>query len=289
MSPAPALYELVHADCFAWLAEREPCSVHAVVTDPPYGLREFNAVEQGKLRQGRGGVWRVPPTLDGNTRRPLPRFTVLGEDDKRALRQFFEAWSRAVERVLVPGGHVMVAMNPLLSHHVCTAVEGGGLDKRGEIIRLVQTLRGGDRPKGAHEEFPDVTVMPRSRWEPWGLFRKPLEGRVADNLRRWHTGGLRREGPERPFTDVIESAPTRRTERTIAPHPALKPQALMRQLVRAALPLGHGVVLDPFMGGGATIAAAVAVGYRAIGVESDRGYFDLARRAIPELAALAPA
>ena len=60
----------------------------------------------------------------------------------------------------------------------------------------------------------------------------------------------------------------------------------MRQLVRAALPLGSGVILDPFMGGGSTIAAAVHTGYRSIGLESDRQYFRVAERAIPELARL---
>ena len=39
----------------------------------------------------------------------------------------------------------------------------------------------------------------------------------------------------------------------------------MRQIVRASLPLGNGIVLDPFMGGGSTIAAAIAVGYESIG------------------------
>ena len=84
-----------------------------------------------------------------------------------------------------------------------------GFEKRGEIIRLVQTLRGGDRPKNAHNEYPDVTVMPRSAWEPWGLFRKPCEGRVPDNLKKWKTGGLRRLSDAQPFADVIQSGPTR--------------------------------------------------------------------------------
>jgi site-specific DNA-methyltransferase (adenine-specific) len=60
----------------------------------------------------------------------------------------------------------------------------------------------------------------------------------------------------------------------------------MRQIVRACLPLGEGVVLDPFMGGGSTIAAAAAVGYRSIGVESDATYYEVAVKAIPALAAL---
>ena len=61
----------------------------------------------------------------------------------------------------------------------------------------------------------------------------------------------------------------------------------MRQIVRASLPLGEGVVLDPFMGGGSTIAAAIAVGYRSVGVESDAMYFEVAANAIPGLSALA--
>jgi len=162
-----------------------------------------------------------------------------------------------------------------------------GFEKRGEIIRLVQTLRGGDRPKNAHGEFAGVTVMPRSCWEPWGLFRKPCEGRVQDNLRKWKTGGLRRVSSHTPFTDVIPSSPTRPEERALSPHPSLKPQSLMRQIVRASLPLEEGVVLDPFMGGGSTIAAAVAVGYESIGLESDPHFFKLAVEGIPRLACAA--
>lgn len=62
------------------------------------------------------------------------------------------------------------------------------------------------------------------------------------------------------------------------------PQVLLRQLVRAALPLGKGTVLDPFMGAGSTVAAAVAVGYESIGVGVDPAFFRIAKRAIPELA-----
>ena len=183
---------------------------------------------------------------------------------------------------------MFIATNPLLSQLVYTALIETGFDKRGEIIRLVQTLRGGDRPKNAHDEFKDVTVMPRSCWEPWGLFRKPCEGRVQDNLRKWKTGGLRRVSLDQPFCDVIRSSPTRSIEREIAPHPSLKPQGFIREIVRAALPLGEGIILDPFMGGGSTVAAAFAVGYASIGIENDPAFFAMAKEAIPKLAALVP-
>lgn len=276
---------LYAGDCLDWLGRRENDSVHAVVTDPPYGIIEYSEKEQRKLRGGRGGVWRIPPTLDGYRRAPLPRFTVLDDNQRDALRAFFGEWARTLLPVLVPGAHVFVACNPLLSHLIGTAIADAGLERRGEIVRLVMTMRGGDRPKNAHDEFDDVTVMPRSMWEPWLLFRKPFTGTVADNLRRWGTGGLRRPSADRPFGDVITSGPTRPPEKRLAPHPSLKPQAFLRTVVRAALPLGQGVVLDPFAGSGSTLAAAEAVGYEGIGVERDPAYLDLATTAIPALAA----
>ena len=279
-------YSLHFADCLQWMDSRPPNSVHAIVTDPPYGLKEFTHSEKQKLRRGKGGVWRIPPSFDGCTRSPLPRFTILSEDERAQLKNFFSDFSRRALRVLVPGGHVFIATNPLLSHLLYLPLMENGFEKRGEIIRLVQTLRGGDRPKNAHQEFAEVTVMPRSGWEPWGLFRKPCEGRVQDNLRKWKTGGLRRISLDQPFSDVIPSAPTQSEAREISPHPSLKPQAFMRQIVRASLPLGAGVILDPFMGGGSTIAAAIAVGYESIGIEIDETFFRMAVKAVPILSKL---
>lgn len=277
---------LIHGDCFDWLAKAPTNSVEAVVTDPPYGLVEYSEQEQDKLRKGRGGVWRIPPSFDGNKRAPLPRFTVLSREDIGELERFFFAWSRLLLPVVVPGGHVLIASNPLLSFVVANAVTRAGFERRGEIIRLTMTMRGGDRPKAAHTEFTDVSVMPRSMWEPWLIFRKPIEGRVQDNLRRWKTGGFRRPSKDQPFGDVIASAPTRKQERALAPHPSLKPQAFVRKIVRAVLPLGEGTVLDPFAGAGSTLAAAEALGYASIGIEKDPRYFDTARTAIPKLRAM---
>lgn len=274
---------LVNADVFEWLADVPDNTLHAVVTDPPYGLLEYEEADHDKLRKGRGGVWRIPPTLDGVQRSPVPRFTVLSDKDRQRLSAFFCAFAQAVQRVLVPGGHMFLASNPLVSTTTFAAIEVAGFEKRGEIIRLVQTLRGGDRPKGAEAEFAGVTVMPRSCWEPWGLFRKPFTGTVAENLRRWGAGALRRKSDEEPFRDVIPCSPTRGPERDFAPHPSLKPQRFLRQLVRAALPLEVGVILDPFAGSGSTVAAAAAVGYCAVGVERDPEYFDMSLAAFEPL------
>ena len=80
--------------------------------------------------------------------------------------------------------------------------------------------------------------------------------------------------------------PTPAGDGAVGPHPSLKPQSFLRQLVRAVLPLGRGVVLDPFAGSDSTLAASNAVGYQSVSVEQDRHYFLIAKEAVPKLSAL---
>src|SRR5207249_11415716 len=98
---------LLEGDCLDWLVQQPRESIHAVVTDPPYGLVEYSPKEQAKLRRRRGGIWRIPPSFDGHKRAPLPRFTVLSNQDLVALEEFFERWAQALFPVLVPGAHVV--------------------------------------------------------------------------------------------------------------------------------------------------------------------------------------
>lgn len=190
---------------------------------------------------------------------------------------------------LVPGAHVFIAGTPMLQYLVQLGMAEAGYEVRGAVMRLYRGFRGGDRPKLAEQEFPDVCVTPRGTYEPWMLFRKPIsETTVAENLRRWGTGALRRIGTDQPLPDVIQSGKTPVSEESIAKHPTLKPQHILRILVRSLLPLGEGTILDPFAGSGSTIAACEAVGYPSIGIEIDDEYFPAMEKNIQALAALYP-
>lgn len=280
---------LIQGDCLDEIERLDNDSVHAVCTDPPYGLVEFSSREVAKLRAGRGGVWRIPPRWDGCERRPLPRFTVLSHEQKQQIERFFNQWAQVLRPKLRPGGHVLIAGNPVLQMYVQNAMVEAGLENRATILRLYHGFRGGDRPKNAESEFAEVCVTPRSHYEPWMLFRKPIAAKtVAENLRHWETGGLRMLAGGKPLPDVIASFKTPAREREIADHPSLKPQHFLRILVRALLPLGRGLILDPFMGAGSTIAAASCLGYDGIGMEIDTTFYALAAKAVPRLAALYP-
>lgn len=263
-------YILINADCFSWMTERDENTITAIVTDPPYGVKGYTEIELEKQRAGKSGVWRIPPAFDGHVRKALPRFSVINDDPKerRNIYEFFLRWATLALRILMPGGHVFIASTPLLSDVLSSAMRDGGFERRAEIIRTVSTLRGGDRPKGAEIEFTETCVIPKGLWEPWGLYRKPLsENTVAENLRRWQAGALRRADKNSPFGDLIQSNKTPQLERDIAPHPSLKLQNFLRKIVYAALPTGKEIILEPFSGSGATVAAAVHFGYDCIGLE----------------------
>ena len=280
--------EIRNIDCFSWLAEREPKSLHAVCTDPPYGLVEFTAGEVAKLRNGKGGVWRIPPAFDGKKRNPLPRFSVLTLEQRQDIEKYFQQWAGALLPALIPGAHVLVASNPVLSSHVFQGLLAAGLEPRATLMRVYHGFRGGDRPKNAEQEFPGLCVSPRGNYEPWLLFRRPIEEKtVAQNLRKWGVGALRMLDSGGPVPDVIPSSITPVLEKQISDHPSLKPQQLLRFLCRMMMPT-EGVLLDPFMGSGSTIAACEAIGIDSIGLEVDAHYFAAASESIPKLAKLYP-
>ena len=279
---------IVHADCLEWMNSVPQDSIHAIVTDPPYGVKEYDPDQLEKRANGNGGVWRIPPSFDGHQRSPLPRFTAFNPRERKQIQSYFFDWATLVFRMLRPGGHIFLASNVFLSQIVFTAIANSGFEFRGQIIRLVKTLRGGDRPKNFEQDFPDVCTVPRGCHEPWGIFRKPIPDgmTVGTCLKVFQTGGLRRKPDGNPFEDVIDSERTPQSERKVANHPSLKPQSFLRQLVYASLPLGEGIIVDPFMGSGSTVAAAEAIGYSCIGIERHHEYYLMSRNAIPALARL---
>jgi site-specific DNA-methyltransferase (adenine-specific) len=106
-------------------------SIHAIVTDPPYGVKEYEPEQLEKMSNGNGGVWRIPPSFDGHTRSPLPRFTALNLKERQKVQQYFFDWAVLALRILKPGGHIILASNTFLSQIVFTAVADAGFSNAG--------------------------------------------------------------------------------------------------------------------------------------------------------------
>ena len=94
---------VINADCFGWMTRIPDASIHAVVTDPPYGVKEYEPDQLEKRTNGNGGVWRIQPSFDGHKRSPLPRFTALNQIERNQIREYFSEWAKLVFRILRPG------------------------------------------------------------------------------------------------------------------------------------------------------------------------------------------
>jgi site-specific DNA-methyltransferase (adenine-specific) len=87
---------------------------------------------------------------------------------------------------------------------------------------------------------------------------------------RWNTSEFNDDGRLR--ADVIRAKATPPTERL---HPVEKPESLLADLIRPTT-LEGGLVLDPFMGSGTTLEAAKRDGRRAVGIEGEERYCEIA-------------
>lgn len=85
--------------------------------------------------------------------------------------------------------------------------------------------------------------------------------------------------PGATFNRFYESPVWRGPSKREADHPTPKPTWLMTEQIDASTQF-DGTVLDPFMGSGTTGVACVKTGRKFVGVELDRGYFDIAVKRI---------
>lgn len=98
-------------------------------------------------------------------------------------------------------------------------------------------------------------------WEPCLMYGKP-----------WGEGG---RVPNYSFSDVWQSNPAKRNG-----HPCPKPEQLIRKILSV---IPGDSVLDPFMGSGTTLRAAKDLGRKAIGIEIEEKYCEIAAKRMSQL------
>jgi DNA modification methylase len=115
-------------------------------------------------------------------------------------------------------------------------------------------------------EQTGTTTITASHWKSDGSAEPVTFNITATNTE----AGDRASAPRAYYTAKATAA-----ERQGVTHPTVKPLDLMAYLCRLVTPPG-GTVLDPFMGSGTTIKAAIGEGFHAIGIERDPAYFAMA-------------
>ena len=311
--------EIYNASCYG-LPNVANESVHALVTDPPYGISYQN------------NEWD----------KSLPDAQI---------------WADCL-RVLKPGGYGLVFSSIRLMHRMMVAIEDSGfvlkdvlmwgylngmpksrdlgleIDKalgaESEVVGSYKYVQGYRKngPDDYYAHSPKAIKRPSSElgmqfqgaglgikpaYEPIILIQKPLTGKVAENMIAHGTGGLNLEATRIPYeagegkvghnphplgrvaANIIRTDPfadgydkyflvpkVRQQAEDYNQHPTLKPVELMEHLIKLVSFPGQ-VVLDPFMGSGSTGVACAHLGRVFIGYELDPSYFEIAKRRLGEV------
>lgn len=155
-------------------------SIDACVTDPPYALvsitRRFGKPSAAPARVGATGAYA----------RASAGF--MGQAWDTGETAFDPAFWVEIQRVLKPGAHLAAFGGTRTYHRLVCAIEDAGFEIRDQLAWVY----GSGFPKSHNQAGP---------WEGWGtalkpafepivLARKPLDGTVEENLRRWGVGAL---------------------------------------------------------------------------------------------------
>lgn len=239
-------------DVRAVLAAMPDESVDAVVTDPPYGQTSL--------------AWDIPVT----------------------------DWLPHVDRVLKPHGSVWIFGSLRSLAPLVTAADTGTLAPWRFAQDIVWEKHNGsnfhaDRFRRVHEQ---AAHFYRGRWDVVYKDVQTTPDATKRTVRRKgrppHTGEIgsvtyaSEDGGPRLRRSVIFA----RSTHGYAEHPTQKPEAIVAPLIGYSCPPG-GIVLDPFAGSGTTGIAARALGRRAVLVELDEGYAEIATRRLQQLSLLA--
>jgi DNA modification methylase len=108
---------------------------------------------------------------------------------------------------------------------------------------------------------------------PWATSHERITFGVYRPSKSQHAAGDGRLAA-RLRTQSILRVP-RKNATGVKRHPTEKPVLLMRQLIESSTVVGD-TIFDPFIGCGSSLVAAVLAGRRAIGVEIDKDYCDIA-------------
>lgn len=192
---------IIHGDCIEEMRKLDENSVDSVVVDGPYGIRFMGKAWDGADIEARYAT--AASSDEGRARNGMAM--QAGRNDRsmaasRAFQEFSREWAAEALRVLKPGGYLLSFSAPRTYHRMVSGIEDAGFEIRDQILWIF----GSGFPKSHNGEWGGTALKPAH--EPVVVARKPLDGTVEENWRKWGTGALDIDGcripsePMRPNT-----------------------------------------------------------------------------------------
>jgi site-specific DNA-methyltransferase (adenine-specific) len=236
---------IYHGEALNIVSQLEQFDLAAVVADPPYSSGGMFRSDRSKPADEKYRGWSHSPD---ETRPPTKEYGSFSGDsrDQRSYLSWSAMWLSHLWRTAKPTAQAFICTDWRQLPTTTDAVQAGGWTWRGICV-----------------------------WDK-GVGR-PMRGRFRNHLEYivWASHGEMPEAEDiYPSTLLRHALPI--TERE---HVTQKPVSLIKELLTVA---PAGAVLDPFMGSGTTLVAAKSSGRRAIGIEIEERYCEIAAKRLSQ-------
>lgn len=237
---------IYHGEAFAVLDSLPAASCDVLLTDPPYSSGGMFRSDRGLDPASKYRGWSQ--AIGGGSRAPTAEYGTFAGDnrDQMSWLRWVGAWSSAALQVVA--GHAFMFTDWRQLPTATDALQLGGWTWRGVLV-----------------------------WDK-GVGR-PMKGRFRNHLEFLVWGTNVATSDEGVYPSALIAVPT--VDSGEREHVTQKPVELLRHLLEV-VPGDTHTVLDPFMGSGSSLVAAKYAGHRAIGVDLDERYCEMAARRLAQ-------
>lgn len=281
--------QIILGDSILLLKEFPESSIHAIITDIPYGigLEDWDILHNNSNSAfcGASEAQKKAGKLFRRRGKPLNGWS---EADKRIPMEYQEwcaSWANEWLRILKPGATCFIFAGRRFAHRCVCALEDAGFTfkdqlawekcvapQRAQHLSAIFSRRNDVENDRKWQNWRVANLRPL--FEPILWFQKPYPtgATIADNVLKhevgaWNERALSKYNLQKNELAVVSNiikVSSRDEDKGL--HPAQKPVRLMELLI-SLVTIKDQIVLDPFMGSGTTCVAAKKLQRRYIGID----------------------
>ena len=296
--------KIVQGDSIIELNNIDSASIHAIISDIPYGIGIDDwDVLHNNTNSAYGGATSNQLKLGNHFKRRGKPLNGWSEADKKIPLEYQEwsrKWTSNWYRVLKPGASCFIFAGRRYAHRCIVAMEEAGFTFKDMLSwEKTRAPQRAQRVSAVFERRKDFENA--KKWDGWRLanlkplfepilwFQKPytLGGTITDNILKYEVGAWNERAfkENKLFADSIDISNILKVEynkNDTGLHKAQKPLKLIEILIKLVTLEGQ-VVLDPFVGSGTVCAAAKKLNRQFLGIEINPEYVKIANERINKI------
>ena len=294
---------MIHGDSIEVIKKIESTSVHAIISDIPYGIGcDDWDVLHNNTNSALGGTSKAQNEAGALFKRRGKPLNGWSDADKKIpleYQQWCDSWASDWFRVLKPGGSCFIFAGRRFAHRCIIALEDAGFTfkdmlawekntapHRAQRLSVIFERRNDNFNEDQWKGWRVANLRPV--FEPILWFQKPYKvgGTIADNVLENQVGAWNEQALKdySLFDRQLSAANILKVKvdsSDSGKHIAQKPIRLMELLVSLVTIEGQ-TVLDPFAGSGTVCVAAKRLNRNYIGIDMDWHCVEIAHQRLEE-------